>query len=235
VLVVLECYGQKTNLIIISKDNKHHIEKWLGSIDSTLLFKEFYTLPKDSMPYYLHKANGIIISGGEDVNPSLYNKPGYAELCVNIDYYRDSIEIMLIQFAIENKVPILGICRGNQIMNVVYGGTLIPDIPSFTHSTTNHNVKNDSAHLIIAEPNSWLKNRLSVDKAWVNSRHHQAIAQIASIFQVSAFSSDGIIESIEIKQDQNHPFAVGVQWHPESLKNELSYSIGKLFIDQNKK
>ena len=227
---IVSCTSQQKPLILISKDGKERIEIWLKNIDSNIETKVFYSIPTDSMNYYLHKAEGIVISGGEDVNPKLYDKPSYVSLCDLPDDFRDSIEIIMIKFAIDNKIPLLGICRGVQIMNVVNGGTLIPDIPTFyPNSNINHRSKINRAHFVIPEPNSWIENNLTYDTIWVNSRHHQSVDIIAPQFKVSAYSPDSVVESIEIKTQ--HPFAIGVQWHPESLEDEISHQIGALFLN----
>ena len=229
---------QKENdkmLILISKDSHANIEQWLKAIDPDISTKVFYDIPRDSMSFFLKKANGIIIGGGEDVNPLLYNKPEYISVCEAPDNFRDSIEVLMIEYAMRKKIPLLGICRGNQIMNVVNGGTLIPDIPSFVpESNILHRFKNDSAHYIIPVANSWIENSLNYDSIWVNSHHHQAVGKISPQFMVSAYAPDSVIESIEIKDKNAHPFAVGVQWHPESLDDNLSEQIGKLFLEELK-
>ncbi len=234
---LFSCYTTEKHhtLILISKDYNSNINNWLKNIDSNITTKVFYTIPTDSMDFYLQMANGVVIGGGEDVNPLLYNKHEYDSLCETPDNYRDSIEILMIHYAIKNKIPLLGICRGNQIMNVANGGTLIPDIPTFfPHSNISHRYKNDSAHYIIPAQDSWIEKQLIFDTIWVNSHHHQSIDAIAPNFMVAAYAPDSIIESIELIEKSTHPFVVGVQWHPESLNNSISHQIGKLFIDKVK-
>ncbi len=229
---------QKQNdkrLILISKDSHANIEHWLKAIDSDISTKVFYEIPRDSMSFFLGEANGIIIGGGEDVNPLLYNKPEYISVCEAPDNFRDSIEVLMIEYAMRKKIPLLGICRGNQIMNVVNGGTLIPDIPSFVpESNILHRFKTDSAHIITPVKDSWIENSLKYNTIWVNSHHHQSVDKIAPNFIVSAYAEDSVIESIEINDTSIHPFAIAVQWHPESLNDELSKQIGILFISKIK-
>ena len=234
ILIFTGCIDQKTDLILISKDSGHRIEKWLSSVDPGFEIREFYFIPPDSMEYYLARADGIIIGGGEDVNPALYGKPEFLVDCGKVDDFRDSIESVLIQFALSNDIPLLGICRGQQIINVVAGGTLIPDLPTYKPGPIIHRNESDSAHTIYAEAGSWLTGLIGQDTVWVNSRHHQAVDEVSQKFRIAAYAPDGVIESIEIRHEEHHPFAKAVQWHPESLYDSLSYSIGRLFLSSIK-
>ena len=231
IVSLVSCQTNTKPLILISKDYNKNIEDWLKNIDSNITTKVFYTIPLDSMDYYLHNTKGIIIGGGEDINPKLYNYSDNDNLCETPDNYRDSIENLMIKFAMNSKIPLLGICRGNQIMNAVNGGTLIPDIPTFyPNSNIKHRGKTSKDHFIIPQSNSWIEKELNYDTIWVNSRHHQAVDKIAPQFMVSAYSPDSVIESIEVIDKRLHPFAIGIQWHPEGLNDSISYQIGKIFI-----
>jgi len=226
--------NKQAALILISKDYNSNINSWLKKIDPEITTKVFYTIPTDSMEYYLQHADGIVIGGGEDVNPLLYNKHEYDSLCDKPDNYRDSIEFLMINHAMKHNIPLLGICRGNQIMNVANGGTLIPDIPTFyPNSNISHRYKNDSAHYIIPAQGSWINKELTFDTIWVNSHHHQSVDAIAPNFKVAAYAPDSVVESIELRHG-SLTFIVGVQWHPESLNDNVSYQIGKLFINKIK-
>lgn len=230
VLGFVACSNNPKKIILISKDYNSNVKNWLLKMDSTLLTKEFYSIAKDSMNFYLQQASGIVLGGGEDVNPTLYNKPEYKAICEVPDNFRDSIEFLLINYAVKNKIPLLGICRGNQILNVANGGTLIPDIPSFKKNCKeNHRSSKDSAHVIIPTSDSWIGKSFG-NTIWVNSKHHQSIAQVADIFKVAAISGDSIIESIQVKDTVLHPFLIGVQWHPELLHDSLSVVLGKMFL-----
>ncbi len=234
-IVLFSCQKKETTLVLISKDSHSNIEHWLKGIDSEISTRIFYNIPKDSMQFFLEKANGIVLGGGEDVNPLQYHKPEYDTICDAPDDFRDSIETLMIDYALFNKVPLLGICRGQQIMNVVGGGTLIPDIPSFIpESNILHRFKTDSAHIITPVKDSWIENSLKYNTIWVNSHHHQSVDKIAPNFIVSAYAPDSVVESIEINDTSILPFAIGVQWHPESLNDELSKQIGVLFISKIK-
>ena len=229
---LLACQQPSDKLILLSKDPSKSYTTWILSLDSTLRIREFYSIPRDSMNHFLRKCAGIIMTGGEDVNPELYGKPGYKDVCELPDNFRDSIEKVMILFAMTNKRPLLGICRGQQIINAVNGGTLIPDIPSsIPHSVIPHRSKSDSAHLVTALENSWMDFPGESRIHWVNSRHHQSVDRVADGFKIAAMSADGIIESIEIDDSLQHPFVVCVQWHPEGLRDSLSGVLGHKFLE----
>ncbi len=233
-VVFFSCQKKELH-ILISKDYENMIHNWLQQADENIITHEFYSLPIDSLEHYLNKADGMVLGGGEDVNPKLYDKPDYDSLCEDYDNYRDSIEVLMIQFAMDNKIPIFGICRGQQLLNVVNGGTLIPDIPTFkTKSLLNHRIKTTYAHRVIAVSDSWLANSFYVDTFDVNSRHHQAVDKLAPGFVVAAFAPDSVIESIILADSLRHPFAAAVQWHPEGLTDTLSFNIARYFINQVK-
>lgn len=228
------CRQFETSFILISKDSSQRIENWLLKSDSTLHIREFYTIQTDSMDWFLDHAVGVVIGGGEDIHPSIYGKEEYVEVCGAFDLFRDSIEMVLINHALQNKVPLLGICRGHQIMNASQGGTLIPDIPTFTTTNINHRSQSDSAHYVLSLKGSWL-DELDLDTIWVNSRHHQCVSELSPLFSLAAFAPDGIIESLQISDTLIHPFAVGVQWHPEGLLDAPSMKIAEKFISETKK
>ncbi|MCF6184144.1 MAG: gamma-glutamyl-gamma-aminobutyrate hydrolase family protein, partial [Bacteroidales bacterium] len=123
--------NQPVPLILVSKDYNNTHEKWLSNSvgNHNLKCVNMYAVKSsDSINLLLKKADGIIISGGEDVNPSLYGKQDEIERCGTINPHRDSLEQKMIRFAVKNKIPLLGICRGDQILNVTEGGSLLIDI-----------------------------------------------------------------------------------------------------------
>ena len=218
-------------VLLISKDNGGHIKDWMHLLDPELRIKECYGLADDSLTFYLKIADAMIIGGGNDVNPAIYNKPEYTEICGKFDHYRDTLELKMIRYADTQQVPILGICRGQQIINIAHGGSLIPDIPTHINGDILHRSKKDSAHLIIPVKGSWLTTAFQQDSFWVNSRHHQAIDQLAAGFEVVAYSPDSVIEAIALNGSSTHPFTMAVQFHPENLRDSLSNEFGRLFLN----
>ncbi len=167
----------------------------------------------------LGKVDGLLLTGGADVDPALYGQPLHPT--TEVDAERDSFEIPLSQRALARNVPLLAICRGIQVLNVAAGGSLVQDIPSQVDTPLNHSVqqpKEAIAHQIAVAYGSRLATALGASPneapRSVNSRHHQSVSTVAPAFVVSAVSSDGVIEAIE---DPAAPFCVGVQWHPENF------------------
>ncbi|MGL5123226.1 MAG: gamma-glutamyl-gamma-aminobutyrate hydrolase family protein [Fusobacteriaceae bacterium] len=179
--------------------------------------------------------DGLIMSGGHDVNPLLYGEEPCNELG-GILPKRDTFDISLIKTVMNLKKPILGICRGEQILNVANGGTLYQDLKFSHNSYIKHNQKklpNFATHTVIIEKNSKLYDLLGKETI-VNSFHHLAIKDIAPNFRAVAYSKDGIIEAIEKEGDI---FVVGVQWHPEMLSKNYPnmLKIFKKLISEAKK
>ncbi len=166
----------------------------------------------------LDRVDALIMTGGEDVDPLKW----YGEEPVNamgeIAPCRDSFDMALVKIAVDRGMPVLGICRGLQVMNVAFGGTLYQDIPSQVEGTkVKHNQKaprNYGTHSIYIKEGSILNKQLGVDSIAVNSFHHQAVKDIAPGFKATAFAPDGVIEAIEM---EGNNIVFGVQFHPEGF------------------
>jgi putative glutamine amidotransferase len=168
--------------------------------------------------------DGLLLTGGEDVAPARYGEEPHPSV-VDVDTARDEFEIALIGEARRRSLPIFAICRGIQMLNVACGGTLVQDIPSEVAGALEHSwtvpphKPYDLAHEVWVDKDTLLarliRERLSdTDACEANSRHHQAVKQIAPGFRVSATAPDGVIEAIE---DPAANFCLGVQWHPENF------------------
>lgn len=180
--------------------------------------------------------DGIVFTGGSDVNPKLYGEDTRTETEDIVDL-RDSQEILLIKEAIKRDLPFIGICRGIQIINVAEGGSLYQDIKQQLNKEINHarfDIPRDIIHKVDIKQGTLLSKIIGKISIEVNSRHHQAVKELPSNMQVSAISEDGIIEGIEYT-DGTKGFAV--QWHPESMldKTEESLEIYKWLVDEAKK
>ena len=230
-------------LILVSKDNKGVFQTSLSKStgNQKLECLNMYSVKNpDSLKKLLRKADGIIISGGEDVYPGLYGKFDEKDRCGVTDQYRDSLEQMMIKYAISNKIQLLGVCRGHQILNVSQGGTLIIDIPEdigskYLHRDARKKELNKSTsvyHTVYIEKGTYLYNIVKADSGSVYSNHHQSVEKLAPGFYISSYAKDKVIESIEPKDTLNHPFILGVQWHPEAMdvKNPLSGKIAGKFM-----
>jgi putative glutamine amidotransferase len=182
---------------------------------------------QETIQAILDRLDGLLLSGGPDINPKFYNQQPLAGLG-EIDEDLDRMELEVARMAFQRDLPILAICRGIQVLNVATGGTLYQDIQSQIRESINHTQKADKSintHSIRIEGKTLLHHILRRNEIWVNGKHHQAIKDLALGFIISALASDGVIEAIE------HPskkFVLGVQWHPEGTWKEDPYS-KKLF------
>lgn len=176
----------------------------------------------------LETVDGVLISGGFDINPLTYGEEPSKELEF-IYPDRDEFDLNLIRIANKLGKPILGICRGLQILNVAFGGTLYQDISHIEGNYIKHfqSTKNNAAtgHTVEIVQGTIIGSILG-ESAVVNSFHHQAVKKLADGFTVTARSKDGIIEAIEKKGD---PFTVGVQWHPEKMISGGSIEMLEVF------
>jgi len=171
--------------------------------------------------HLLARVDGIMLTGGGDVDPLLYGEAPHATFQA-AEADRDRFEIALTRAAIAADIPFLAICRGMQLVNVAMGGTLIQDIPSQVPGALEHSVPEPRAHVA---HEVWVAkgSRLSAlladhmedgETCHVNSRHHQSVATAAPGFDVTATSPDGVIEAME---KPGAAFCIGVQWHPENF------------------
>ena len=167
------------------------------------------TRDKKLLDYFIDQCDGWLLTGGGDVEGKFYGLPAKERRKVHgADTVRDEMEIYLLKQLAEHDEPALGICRGIQVMNVAFGGTLLPDVSG------HHHPKPDAlAHKIEWTKNGKLKRALDACRA-VNTSHHQAVARVARGFEVVARAPDGVIEAME-KPDAR--FFCGVQFHPERL------------------
>lgn len=181
----------------------------------------------------IKKCDGIILSGGEDVHPGYYNKPEYVELCQEIDEQRDAFEWKVLEYTDKNKIPLLGICRGLQMANVFYGGTLLPHIPAFGKFDHSRTGTSDRYHTVQIDPNSQLNMIVGASSGVINSAHHQGADRLGRGLVANALSADGVVEGME-REDPDLPFLQLVQWHPERMKDldsAFSLNIKLKFLD----
>ncbi len=162
--------------------------------------------------------DGLILSGGGDIMPALFAEEDSGLLWF-VDERRDRTELALTRWALAEGLPLLAICRGAQVLNVVAGGTLIQDIPTqvpgaLTHSTVAGRPVDVVAHTVEVTAGSRLAALVGAGELGVNSAHHQAAKVVGTGLVVTARAPDGIIEGLEAP---DHPFCVGVQWHPEVM------------------
>jgi putative glutamine amidotransferase len=222
--------------IAVTKASSNYIN-WLKKGDSTLVIVNMYPLDRDSALKELDRCSGLLVTGGEDVQPEYYGKESEKHLCTETDPSRDTLEMALIRKAFELKMPVLGICRGEQIINVALGGSLIVDIPShFLHLPRIYHIVHQCEdyhkcfHQVNIFPNTFLRSLTGCDKGIVTTNHHQAVDQLAPGLVSNARSEDGLTEGIEWESQEGKSFMIGVQWHPERMDTSNCLS-GKLLLE----
>ena len=214
-----------------------HYSQWLKKADSTVTWTDMYHTTIDSALAELENCHGLLVTGGTDVYPGRYGRAFDTVRCWPIDFKRDSLEIALINRALELGMPILGICRGEQILNVALGGSLYVDLPEDLGTMVTHRCedKANCYHPVRLRKESLLSRIAMATEGEVNSNHHQGINRLAEDLDAVAYTRDGLIEAVEWKNRENAlKFVLGVQWHPERMdfENPLSGAIAKRFLEE---
>jgi len=181
--------------------------------------------------------DALVLSGGVDIHPKFY---GSDKINNTIQYKekRDEFEMAAFRFAQENNLPVLGVCRGMQLINVIHKGTM-QDLGNTLDKV--HKGEPDKSHIVNIEKDTILYDIAGKEKSEINSAHHQALDKMGEGLIVSAISNEGIIEAIERKDKTNKPFLLAVQWHPERMfrfqleNTPLSKNIKERFIEEIKK
>ena len=188
-------------------------------------------------PELIKTCEALVLTGGIDIQPEVYN--GSREYAFQPEQYepeRDAFETGIYNFAKETKTPLLAICRGMQLVHTLEGGKLIQDLGPL-NSRPKKDTDQDKQHSVQLMPGSWLAEWAGSREGAVNSAHHQALDPdtLNLNWRVSARDELGLIEAIEWKDRQSHPFLIGVQWHPERMlnkeQNPLSQSIKEHFLE----
>ncbi len=196
------------NKVLISYGYEHKVGPYLEAVRSAGL-EPF--LHKADTAITLDQVEGLLLTGGSDVDPARYGQSVNSET-QDIDPVRDEIECNLIEAALSKDVPVLAICRGMQILNVALGGTLLQHVESGRHRPEISD-KSAPVHEVEIEPGTLLNEIAGTRRMQVNSRHHQAIARLGERLRIAATDpEDGMIEAVECSDKR---FVLGVQWHPE--------------------
>lgn len=187
-----------------------------------------------NVDYYLKQIDGLLLTGGHDIYPPNFRLEVH-ENSGPFDLERDLIELEALKYALLNKIPTLGICRGAQLIAAYFDSEIIQDLqaPYYKHNQWTVPEKFISVHQVAIEKNSIL-NEMSSEHTWlVNSGHHQGIKKLGLGLRRAATSPDGLIEAF---QHEKHPFLLGIQWHPEVLVNKANYhlEIFKQFIESSR-
>lgn len=165
------------------------------------------------------RIDGLLLTGGGDIDPQRFQGLPHPRV-YGVDLRRDALEISLAQMAAEGGKPFLGICRGIQVINVALGGTLFTDIGAQHPNALRHDwypdiPRNYLAHPVTVDAGSCLAQILAGEEFEVNSLHHQGLDRVPPVLRVVAHAPDSLIEGVELP---DHPFGIGVQWHPEWLQ-----------------
>jgi putative glutamine amidotransferase len=208
---------------------------WLRSIDHSFEYINFYGMDAPEGMMALEKCSGLVLTGGVDVHPLYYGKPEEENRC-ELDLSRDILEFALIEKALLLKMPVLAICRGEQVLNVSQGGDLIVDIPADHGKNIIHSSDTDdpAKHSISIDSSSILYKLIKATSLDIVSVHHQAVKTPAPCFRPTAWAADGIIEAFEWSDPEGKGYLNAVQWHPEKgdYSNELSQVIARDFIEE---
>jgi putative glutamine amidotransferase len=179
------------------------------------------------------RCDGFLLSGGVDMHPSAYgNSRVDYPWATNFNEARDAFEREVFQYACLHEKPVLAICRGLQVVNVALGGNLIQDLQEQGFSNHRKGAEADREHLISVEPSSLLFSIAGQSQGLVNSAHHQGLDRLAESLRVSAWSDDRVVEAIEYMDFDQKPFFLGVQWHPERLRIQDSFTPFSMHIRQ---
>ncbi|MGD0113394.1 MAG: gamma-glutamyl-gamma-aminobutyrate hydrolase family protein [Armatimonadota bacterium] len=167
--------------------------------------------------------DGLLLSGGGDVEPGRFGQAKHTKTA-SIDLERDQLELRMARAALADGAPILGICRGAQVLGVALGGTLVQDVPELTPNALRHA---DAKHTVTVACGSRIGAILGCERLEVNSYHHQANDSLGDGVRAVAWSDDNVIEAIEATDG---PFAIGVQWHPERMNDDRQSKLFAAFV-----
>ena len=211
----------------IRKNHLFSIEKFGG-----IPFPLFHSLA--SLPDIHSMVDGIIITGGNfDIDPTLYGENNnHSRSLKNV---RTNFEMRICELSLKKNLPILGICGGEQLLNICFGGTLIQDIKKYNKNSLEHeqtNTRNETSHSVEIKKQTKLFEIIKDSEIQVNSAHHQAVNKLGKNLIISGLARDGIVESIESTE---HDWCIGVQWHPEFLITKADKLLISSFIEFSQK
>ena len=226
----------KIALTYTGSDVKHvNYINWLKE-ENGVEIHSFY--PGQNSPEEIEKCDALVLSGGVDIHPSCYKNQNldYPNVPDSFNLKRDELEISLFNKSLQSDLPVLGICRGMQLINVALGGSMKQDLGEL--NSIHKAEGSDKVHDIIIKEDSLLYDIVNEKELPANSAHHQSPEKIASDLYVNCYSIEGIPEGLEWKKSSGKPFMLGIQWHPERMykigleDSPLSKLIRKRFIKE---
>jgi len=197
-----------------------HYETWVKRCAPDIAVRTLSSIRHNAEELGL--CSGLVLTGGGDVHPKFYaaNGPGSGPPGVEeVNAERDEFELGLFDEALRMKMPILGICRGMQLVNVALGGTLIPDVKEAGYADHRKGNGEERLHPVQIENGTHLRSIVHAKVADVNTNHHQAVDRIGTSLRVSARSDDGLVESLERGAKGRLPLLLLIQWHPERMRD----------------
>ncbi len=210
--------------------------RWLSRVNPDAEFVAMYGRPSDSVALLMDRCSGLLLTGGEDIYPGRYGREFDTVRCGSINPYRDSLEFGLLDHALKHNMPVMGVCRGQQLINVALGGSLYVDIPTDIKTTVLHRCTDwrHCYHEVVLLPGNLLKNLARVPEGVVTTNHHQAVDRLADPLRVMAVSDDGVIESVGWRDTLGKGYLLGVQWHPERMDSisPLARPLAEKFMQQ---
>lgn len=220
-VIGITSYIKKEEFRVYSTVGYKYIDKIEKAGGIPMVIPVLINFTMETLNRLVDSLDGIIFTGGENINSLLYGEQPLVEQCIETKL-RDKFESDLFFVAKNKRIPILGICRGNQLINVLQGGSLFQDISKQINTKIDHSgvglKLEEKQHFVCLEENSLLAKIYKQEKISVNSFHAQCIKELGDNLKVTAKSEDGIPEAIEYKGDF---FMQGVQWHPEALDDHL--------------
>jgi putative glutamine amidotransferase len=208
-------------------------EQYLLAVEAAGGIPLLIHLTRDAAVLQAHyqRCDGLLFAGGGDVDPAIFGQPPHPKLGT-VEPLRDQVELALARQAIDDAKPVLGICRGIQLLNIALGGTLYQDIPSELPEASDHYASSKVpgrahlAHPVALEPGSWLAEHLGALELPVNTFHHQALRELAPGLRITGRAPDGVVEAVE---GAGPGFVIGVQCHPEGLWENADPRWARLF------
>jgi putative glutamine amidotransferase len=215
----------------MNEDKLQKYYDWLQKQNPAIEFSILSPIPKNGDT--IATIDGLLLTGGGDVHPGFYGREELMKWAKDVKRDRDQFEFDVINQALESDLPILGVCRGMQVMNVALGGSLHGDLKSdgFNDHSATGGVRPE--HDIEIEPNSLLSGLAGGLNQRVNSYHHQAVDELGRGLIPTAVSSDGVVEAAEWSVKEGMPFLLLVQWHPERSLGDndvFAANLAKIFL-----
>jgi putative glutamine amidotransferase len=215
------------------EDKLQHYLNWIRKVDSNVEFVKLSSAIGNIDA--ISDVDGLLLTGGGDVDPDFYECAHLRSQAKDINIKRDEFEFEIIKRSLDADLPILGVCRGMQVMNVALGGSLHVDLKSKGFNDHSISVNGGSKHAVTIEPNSLLSGLAGSLNQEVNSYHHQAVDKLGKGLMPTAESPDGVIEAVEWSSKEGMSFLMLVQWHPERSNgnNDLfSNNLARIFLNE---